>query len=254
MPMTATQPAPATEPHYPALKIVFAGAVGGLVYWAGLRVLGTHPFNLHWYAAIPASVLFGAVAGYLGVYWLASMDTTDASKFPRSLSFAVICGICWGPVIQGAKQDVYNVIGASNAQTVQKQADSLQQKVNSNSSTDVKQAIDTSVDSTSKAIQTLPTIHDDGVKQDIQDASLKTARTLVETAKAHPEASIQGLETLGKAAAQTKDITLVRSVSESLAEVERSNPTLAPKASQARQSVLNSAGLTSPTGMTIVAH
>lgn len=53
MPTTATQPAPATEPHYPALKIVFAGAVGGLVYWAGLRVLGTHPFDLQPVSDLP---------------------------------------------------------------------------------------------------------------------------------------------------------------------------------------------------------
>jgi len=238
----AAERARVTSRAHPVLFVVLCGAVGGLVYWTSQRVVGIHPFNLRWYAAVPASLLFGAVAGFLGVYLIANSDTSD-KELRHTLAFALICGVCWNPVIEAGKQTVNAAIGASDARSAEKQVDTLQQTLKSNNTAGVKQAISTIVQTTSQAIQKLPDIHDAEVKKNIQDASQATAKTLAQAAREHPDASIAGLEELGKAAAANKDFTLVKSVAESLSEVQSVNPAASVQASQARESVLKAAGL-----------
>lgn len=82
------------QPHH----VLAAGAVGGALSWIFAVTIGVPPFLAQWWQAVPATMALGSGAAFVGVYLLASPDTT---QMPRCLAFALICGFAWKPVWDG---------------------------------------------------------------------------------------------------------------------------------------------------------
>src|SRR3990172_11409776 len=76
--------------------VLLLGAAGGLLAWLYSQTVG-QPAALVWWQAIPAGVLLGAGASFVGVYLLANADVRDAK---RCLALAMICGFAWKPVYE----------------------------------------------------------------------------------------------------------------------------------------------------------
>lgn len=77
------------------LHVLGVGAIGGALSWVFAVTIGVPPVLSHWWLAVPAAMLLGAGAAYIGVYLLASSDTAQVH---RCLAFALLCGVAWKPV------------------------------------------------------------------------------------------------------------------------------------------------------------
>lgn len=90
-------------------QVLVAGAAGGFLYWAWRLLIGGLPVGelavlpaRQWlWACLPLMLALGAGAAYVAVYWFAHTDTSDRNQ---CLAFAVVCGLCWEPVITGSFQ------------------------------------------------------------------------------------------------------------------------------------------------------
>lgn len=89
--------APSTIPEGVTV-VLGAGAFGGLASWAYSLTVG-RMLDMHWSLAALLCILLGAVAGLLGVYIIAKSDTRDRVHL---IAFAVLCGLSWRPIIDGA--------------------------------------------------------------------------------------------------------------------------------------------------------
>lgn len=74
--------------------ILGAGAIGGFLSWVWAATLGKPLAGSPW-LMIPASMVLGMGAAFLGVYLLANSDTR---ALMRCLAFAIACGFSWKPV------------------------------------------------------------------------------------------------------------------------------------------------------------
>lgn len=77
------------------LHVLGVGAVGGALSWVFAITIGVRPVLNQVWLAVPATMLLGAGAAYIGVYLLASSDTAQVH---RCLAFALVCGVAWKPV------------------------------------------------------------------------------------------------------------------------------------------------------------
>lgn len=220
-------------------RVVVSGMVGGLVFWASLRVTGVKPMGLLWFAGLPASVLFGAVAAYLGVYLLANSDTSDATKLKHTLAFALVCGIVWSSVIDTAKNTVLGVVKAKSGDSASQSAQQLNKLSQSGGTAGVEQQIAKTGADTADAVKNLQSVANSDVKQKVLADSQTAVNALVTAAPKAPDASVDALYSIGKEAVQSGDPLVTRSVLEGLDRVEAASPNAAGKIAAARRDIVS---------------
>jgi hypothetical protein len=208
-----------------------------MVYWILQVATGIKPFGFPWYGSVPASLLVGGVAAFLGVYLLANSDTTNRWELKHTLAFALVCGITWSTVIAGARQQVVSATGAVRAETAQDKAASLQNALKSGDPTEVGAKVTDTATATVQAVQSLSSTADDQVKAKIVDNSQQAVKTISQAVTIDPAASIDALKTVGTTATNAGATGLKVSVIDALSSIEKSNPSLASQAIAARQAV-----------------
>ena len=105
--------------------VLVAGAIGGFLSWIYAQTFG-EAMALVWYLAVPASMLFGTGAAFIGVYLLANVDT---SALLRCLAFALLCGFLWMPVFDAGKALVFQEVRVKDAVEAGKAAAEAQSQV-----------------------------------------------------------------------------------------------------------------------------
>jgi hypothetical protein len=88
------------------IGVAVVGAIGGFGSWTLAFWLGRPP-ALGWTAAVPAALLLGGIASFLGVFLFAR---TDMRHVTHCLALAVACGLFFQPVLEGARLFVDRVV------------------------------------------------------------------------------------------------------------------------------------------------
>jgi hypothetical protein len=76
--------------------IILAGALGGFLSWLYSLIL-KQPLCDSALLALTCSVLFGVVAGGIGVY---VFNLLDQNRFARTFFIAIVFGFVWKPVVE----------------------------------------------------------------------------------------------------------------------------------------------------------
>lgn len=223
--------------------VVAAGAVGGFAYWVLQRLAGLHPFEIKWYAAVPALVFVGAFAAVVGVFFLANSDTNELK---HTLAFALICGLAWEPVLKAATNTAIGTFEAYKGEAAVSFSQSLQEELHKPASTEAqvqtraqqvqKKAADTA-NQTATVVEGLATVKDEGVRRKLLRDSDLAVSTLGQASSVNPEASIKGLLTVGKAAAARNQNEVSSSVLTQLEQIRARNPQLAGQVEAARNEI-----------------
>lgn len=192
--------------------VLFAGAVGGLLYWIVAKFTGT-PLPTVFGAGTAFVLMFiGALAGTFGVYLLTASDVSAI----RTYIFACVCGLAWKPIIDSAQTIATNRIATSQTQQMQ---DSLQQIDTATSSGSVKQiiqAVENAVPAVNQALHLSTGITDPTKKAEIVDTSKHAIAELQSSAAKAPGASVDALTKISSTAANSGEPALALRGIESL--------------------------------------
>lgn len=202
-------------------KIVLAaGAFGGLASWAYSVMAGTPLYTDKW-SALPLCVILGVAAAFIAVYMITPTDVTQAG---RLLGYALLCGIMWKPVIDGAT-------------IIMKQKTTVQVATNNTASAATTLAnaaapqIDTRRAETTDAVTKLLQVSDQLANPDAKQAAAQPATQAVNaiaaTSSQNPVEARKSLQKIADTAAQTNH-TEVRSLALKklqLIQIPRTMPT-----------------------------
>jgi hypothetical protein len=233
----------APKPPFPsgskvAGLVVGCGAVGGLVSWIIQAGGGAKPFGWAWYAGIPSLLILGAVAAVIGVYLIANSDTTELR---HTLSFAVVCGIFWQPVIQAGQTYVTQTVAQYDSSAVQTASEDLSKAVQNNSASDVRQRVTDTSNRTVELLQKIPTVGDPAVKSRLATDSKGAIMAIAKASKQNPTESIDALQKVGVVAAQNGEVDVAAEAVKSLKEIERQNPGAVQQTNAASAEILTAA-------------
>lgn len=190
-------------------SITIAGAVGGLLSWLISQTSGGLDSN--WGLTLATAVLGGFVAGGVGVYVIAS---TDTSKLMRAIFFAALCGLSWQPVLETGKSLVNKAGAANSVSQNSKEAENAIAKTTGHDPS--TQDIQTLVNSTAKVADKLTAVSDTGLQHDARMTALQAITHLKTLAVKNPEQAVNGLEEIGKRASASGSINLKSAVLEQL--------------------------------------
>jgi hypothetical protein len=211
-----------------------AGIAGGLIAWILQESTGGHlfPWNRVW--SIPAALLLGGGAAFVGVYLLAA---TDLKQFGRTISFALLCGVFFKPVWEAGSNFIGGAFAQSKAKStaadVRDSTDKLRDSTSSGSPEQLRAGIDQTSKSATNLIQQTAEVPDSEVRKTLDETSFDTIQTIAKAAPKSPDASVESLWKIGVAAKQTKQSDVTLHVLDSLHQIEAGNPN-SPLASKAR--------------------
>jgi hypothetical protein len=117
--------------------IVAFGAVGGAVGLVWSLTLGNKPAVDTFPWGIPAYLILGATAAFLGVYMIAK---TDLRNVPHAFGFALACGISWAPVLDAGSALVTQVRTQKAKEQVQSQLQETRTAIAALKSSDAQSA------------------------------------------------------------------------------------------------------------------
>jgi hypothetical protein len=181
------------------LAIVGAGAIGGFLFWVIAKVTGTSPLpgNAGFWT-IPALMFLGAFAAAIGVYVLTASDTSAIKTYV----FASLCGLCWQPVIASGIRMVGNLNATSQSDQVGSQTQLVQQADTSGNVQQLTTAVQQTTPLVTQALNATANTDAD-TKTQVVD-KLNQAITQLQTAAAKaPDASVESLQTITVAAANS---------------------------------------------------
>jgi hypothetical protein len=143
-------------------------------------------------------------------------------------------------IIDTAKQTVLSAVAAKNGDSAKNSAQLLGKAVASGSSAGVEQQIANTVQTTTDAVNSLPSVTNDDVKRKLISDSQDAVGSLVGASQKAPDASIEALSKIGRQAARAGDPKVTRLVLDGLQRVQTVSPGAAAKAEAARQEIVTS--------------
>ncbi|RBP36085.1 hypothetical protein DES53_11834 [Roseimicrobium gellanilyticum] len=177
--------------------VLVAGVVGGLVAWL---IAATFPGYLDKQPSILLDVgkylLAGGLAATAGVYVLANTDTT---QFPRTITFAAICGLSWSAVVEATsgivKITADRAVAAAGVEAKKKQ------EALTSSTTTTPEAVKATVASTEVAAEKAVSAATPEVASQVIDVAKINIRTLTQLSHSAQNADVkaaarQGLESI----------------------------------------------------------
>lgn len=178
-------------------KIVLAaGAFGGLASWAYSVMAGTPLYTDKW-SALPLCVILGVAAAFVAVYMVTPTDLTQTG---RLLGYALLCGIMWKPVIDGA------AVILKQRTLVQDATSDTTAKATNLASAAAPQ-IDAKRDETTDAVTKLLHASDQLANPDVKQAATQPASQAVDaiaaTSSQNPVETKKALQKIADTAAQT---------------------------------------------------
>jgi hypothetical protein len=212
--------------------ITTAGAVGGLLGW--LISQTASGLDTNWCLTLPTAILGGFVAGGVGVYVIAS---TDTSKIMRAIFFAALCGISWQPVLETGKSILNK---ATTDKTVATAKGEIEKQVAQTADQPASsQDIQTLTDSTIKVAEKLPSVTDPALKDSARLTAINGIKHFKFLALKKPDEAVSGLEEIGKRASASGSVNIKAEVMQQLGaiSIDPQNVPAQAKAASALQSL-----------------
>ena len=170
------------------------GAFGGLCSFFLSRLLGAGPFiNRPVYFDLPGELLFGACAALFGVYLLTASDVTA----PKTIVFALACGIFWGPIFSGTQAYLNQYSTNQSVAGSAQQASSLASKISSQQGAQADSSIQAASSQVSEALTKLPSVTSASSKQQVVNSSTQVVNSI--PVSQATTASVDALKNIGVA-------------------------------------------------------
>lgn len=197
-----------------------SGSFGGLLAWLIASV--NSGISANWGLALPFAILAGAAAAGGGVYVLAN---TDTSNLPRTVHFAVFCGISWQTIVEAGKS-------LANDATTHKQVatakDSVDRIIAQAGSGGTSEQIKQIVEGTQKIAEKLPDTNDTALRSDALKTVTNAVSQIGEYSKERPEEAVAALQTIGERASASGSVAVKLTAREALMNLkEKTNNTKA---------------------------
>lgn len=181
--------------------ITIAGAVGGLLGW--LISQTATQLDANWYLTLPTAVLGGFVASGVGVYVIAS---TDTSKLMRAMFFAALCGISWQPVLETGKSIANKATTDKSVATAKGEIEKQVAQTTNQPAT--SQDIQALTNSTIKVAEKLPSVTDPALKDDARLAAINGIKHFRFLAIKKPDEAINSLEEIARRASASGSVNI----------------------------------------------
>jgi hypothetical protein len=224
------------------LVCAFGGA-GGFAAWLLMAATGGRLFPWSWYASVPAAVFLGAMAAGLGVYVLANTDLSNAG---RALFFAALCGVFFKPVFSAGGDFIGGAISqlqaTSSASAVNDADANLSKSLNSKEPQQVSSGVQQTGAATATLVQQSASVSDTDLRKELEQKSAHAVETIAAAAPAAPQAAVDSLLNIGKAAKENGQTNLTFQVLDSLKKVQETtkDPAVMMQAQQAAAEIQKS--------------
>ena len=192
--------------------ITIPGAVGGLLGWLISQTVSG--LDANWYLTLPTAVLGGFIAGGVGVYVIAS---TDTSKIMRAIFFAALCGISWQPVLETGKSIVNKATTDKTVATAKGEIEKQVAQTTSQPAT--SQDIQALTNSTIKVAEKLPSVTDPALKDEARLTAIKGIKHFQFLALKKPDEAISSLQEIGKRASASGSVNIKAEVMQQLSAI-----------------------------------
>ena len=184
--------------------VVMFGGIGGFLSWIYIITVG-QPLLQTWWKAIPASIVLGMGASFIGVYVIANSDTRALF---RCLGFALLCGFSWKPV--------YDAGGALIKQTTTRHAEQqvlnlskTSQKLASALSKTPPELLPSKINETTKTTTDLLwaffKVDNPNIRSQVQSRAREAMTAIKNVTTQNPEEAAKALTEIGTVAVETKE-------------------------------------------------
>lgn len=252
------------------LEFAALGGVGGLGYWTLAALTGAPVYRgLGRIAEAVGMIFLGGVAALCGVYLLI---TAPDIQNPRTLVFAIACGLSWHGVLLATRSFVINGVAGKQSNEIRQLTAELDASSKDNRELVAKKSQELAP-KVLDAMKTANVLGDSPRKTEIKQASKEAIAVLGDVMPQAPHAAVNTLETIAVEADRTKQVEIAvdgvhtlqsavkqqpsdpsvkAAVSQSLETIatETENPTIKTTAKVALEDV-KSASI-GPTGPTVV--
>ncbi len=201
------------DEHKQAFWIVGFGAIGGILSCVYCAVVGS-PID-PWYLKVPASMLLGAGASFVGAYLLANPDLHETRGLIRGLAFAMMCGFAWKPVYDAGSALVEQAVKNRNDQPILSQAQASEEQVAELAKAGPSELPARIAETKATALALIGDVQkaqDPETKRKVRRSAEKLIQSLANPAPADDpnveEARLEALKEVGQKAADEKDMTL----------------------------------------------
>ncbi len=178
--------------------VILGGIIGGFVSWLLTIIADQKPVFDTPLAAIPASMLFGAVAAFIGIYLLANTDTRAVK---RCVAFAILLGLSWQFVIESGelyvRQSLKRREVRNDKATLSAAVEELSQveKMSPKEQADVFEQI---AASSRSLLKNSLKLFDESLARDSRLAVKDAAREIQNTSEKNPQLAITALAQVGQ--------------------------------------------------------
>jgi hypothetical protein len=179
------------------LAIAVAGAVGGFLFWIIAKLSGTSPLPVSaGFWTIPALMFLGAFAAAIGIYVLTASDTAAIKTY----IFAMLCGVCWQPIIASGVRMVANATASSQTAQLGSQTQLVQQAAASGNVQQLTAAVQQTVPLVTQALNATASTDTDK-RNEVLNSSKQAITQLQSAATQAPDATVDALENISVTAA-----------------------------------------------------
>ncbi len=178
-------------------KIVLAaGAFGGLASWAYSILVGTS-FGVGMWLALPLCVILGIAAAFIAVYMITPTDLTQTG---RLLGYALLCGIMWKPVTDGATVLIQQRMELAKGGTQVKQQASM---LTSTPPAQLSAKVNEATDAATKLLHDSSQVSSPELKSDSAKPVADAVNAIAATSSRNPAEAKKALEKIAVTAQQT---------------------------------------------------
>jgi hypothetical protein len=188
----------------PLGAVLFAGAIGGLLFFVVAKMTGTSLPAGFGFGLIPVLMFVGALAAAFGVYLLTASDL----KAIRTYVFAVVCGLAWKSMIDAAVSLAANATASSQTAQVGDTVDQVQAATLNGNAQQINTAVASTVSAVNQALSYSPNVSDSSKKAEIIDTSNKAIAQLQFAADKSPDVSVDALKNISTTASSTGQTTV----------------------------------------------
>lgn len=176
----------------PVARIAAFGGFGGLLAALLTRATGVGLFA-KWSpgADVSAEIAFGIAAALIGVFLLTQSDQTH----PRTMAFALVCGLAWQPVVSGADSYLKQYVSGQTASSAE-QADA---SLTPGSVPWPPEAVQIATSTTTNAIMNLSKVNSVEDRNSVINASKSVVDKVAKNAATQPAVRIAALRSIGLA-------------------------------------------------------
>lgn len=199
--------------------VLISGGFGGIGSWA-FTAMGGSTYGLGLWAALPLSIILGAMAALVAVYIIVP---ADVSKIPRLIAFAALTGFLWKPVLDAGRIVITDRIEVNRVQTdVKKQVEQLKTAEPAAIPEKTHQA----ADAASALLRATDPLGNPAMNENAEEQAKEVVTTIAATSSADPESATIALRQISDAAIRAERPDVARFAAESIQRIQQTAPPL----------------------------